>query len=262
MRILISTLVLAFVFGFQSWGQGFYSGKKLSSRGAFTPESFAQSLNGMYSNEAMFSGARDSIKSMFSRRSLFVIRQVWARDTSATWVYFSQYLGTSSNPIMSWLYEIKPYSKDTLIAKMYFFEGTEMILYHDDWLKKEPFGKLQPRKATADMRPTCELFIVRQREEKTVAATLDRAADSLLFLPRFANQQVEVRCLEQDLCTFTTIVGGAKAIQINFVMSENAIFSNRTLYDRENNPIHKDLKIFERLSSKKTKIAVANFGKN
>jgi hypothetical protein len=163
---------------------------------------------------------------------------------------------------MSWLYELRPHGKDTISAKMYFFEGTEMILYHTDWLKKEPFAKLSPRKAIENINVGCELLIVRERGAKTVSETLQKAADNLVFLPRFANQLVEVRCFEQDLCSFTTSVGGAKAIKINFVLAENMIFSNRTLYDREEKPLHQDLKIFERLSKKKTKIAVANFGKN
>ncbi len=131
-----------------------------------------------------------------------------------------------------------------------------------DWQKKEPFAKLSPRKAMANISVGCELLIVRDREAKTASETLQRAADSLVFLPRFANELVEVRCLEQDLCDFTAVIGGAKGIKINFVLAENTIFSDRTLYDRDGKPLHQDLKIFERLSKKKTKIAVANFGKN
>lgn len=230
---------------------GLFANKTLSAKQPFTPQAFAQQMQGIYTNDYMF---RDSshTKTIYSRQSIFPVRHIWQEDSTATWVYFVQYMGKAQEPMMSWLYEIRQAGKDSLHAKMYLLEGTILYTRHSEWTLKTPFADLSPRATVANIPVACELYIVRTLAPLTIGEHFKEHPQAAALAP-FAQQRVLLRCLEQSPCNMSTIIAGASAITINFVVADAGIFSDRTLHSTDGKPLHRELKTFQRADKKRIK---------
>ncbi len=228
-----------------------FAGKAYNPKKPFTPQAFAEQMEGIYTNDYMF---RDSTKTktIYSRQSVFPVRHIWQTDTLSTWVYFVQYMGKAQDPMMSWLYEVRAAEGDTLSAKMYLLEGSALYIRHAEWTQKTPFADLNPREAVANIPVACELKIFRTPAPLTIGEHF-KGNPHEQAVASFSEQRVVFRCLENAPCNMGTVIAGASAISINFLIAEAGIFSDRTLYRLDGSPLHREIKTFQRADKKRIK---------